>query len=275
MSLIAPLTRRLRHCGRLLTEPDYRRHVREERHLRTLPRRTPTEATLLGRRVRTLDALSFLWQREEIFAREMYRFPCDHDAPFILDGGSNIGLAIIYFKQLYPRSTVVGFEPDPKALAAMRANLAAFGLADVEVHGAALWKEGGTLPFMPDDADGGRVVATEPERTSCSVAAARLRDYLDRPVDLLKLDIEGAETEVLEDCRDRLANVRNLFVEYHSFVDRPQALPALLALLADAGFRLHVHPVVTSPQPFMARELNSGMDLQLNLFAFRPCPPGP
>jgi FkbM family methyltransferase len=275
MSLIAPLTRRLRHCGRLLTEPDYRRHVREERHLRGLPRRTPSEATLLGRRVRILDALSFLWQREEIFAREMYRFPCDHDAPFILDGGSNIGLAIIYFKQLYPRATVVGFEPDPKACAALRANLGAFGLGDVEVHSAALWKEAGALPFMPDDADGGRVVATDPERTSCTVPAVRLRDHLDRPVDLLKLDIEGAETEVLLDCRDRLGNVRNLFVEYHSFADRPQTLPALTALLAEAGFRLHVHSVVTSPRPFVARELNSGMDLQLNLFAFRPTPPRP
>jgi FkbM family methyltransferase len=275
MSLIAPLTRRLRHCGRLLTEPDYRRHVREERHLRGLPRRTPSEATLLGRRVRILDALSFLWQREEIFAREMYRFPCDHDAPFILDGGSNIGLAIIYFKQHYPRATVVGFEPDPKACAALRANLGAFGLGDVEVHSAALWKEAGALPFMPDDADGGRVVATDPERTSCTVPAVRLRDHLDRPVDLLKLDIEGAETEVLLDCRDRLGNVRNLFVEYHSFADRPQTLPALTALLAEAGFRLHVHSVVTSPRPFVARELNSGMDLQLNLFAFRPTPPRP
>jgi FkbM family methyltransferase len=273
MSRIGPLTRRLRHCGRLLTEPAYRHHVREERRLQSLPRRTPSETTLLGRRVRILDALSFVYQREEIFTREIYRFPCDHDAPFILDGGSNIGLAIIYFKQVYPRATVVGFEPDPKACAALRANLAAFGLGDVEVHAAALWKEAGTLPFMPDDADGGRVVATDPARGSCSVAAVRLRDYLDRPVDLLKLDIEGAETEVLEDCRDRLGNVRNLFVEYHSFADRPQALPALTALLAEAGFRLHVHPVVTSPRPFVARELNSGMDLQLNLFAFHPTPP--
>ncbi|HZY86335.1 MAG TPA: FkbM family methyltransferase, partial [Gemmataceae bacterium] len=263
----------LRHWGRLLTEPAYRCHVQEERYLHRLPRRTSAEATLLGRRVRILDSLSFVYQREEIFTREVYRFPCDHDAPFVLDGGSNIGLAIIYFKQLYPRGTVVGFEPDPKACAALRANLSAFGLSDVEVHAAALWKEAGTLPFLPDDADGGRVVETGPAGVSCSVAAVRLRDYLDRPVDLLKLDIEGAEIEVLDDCRDRLANVHNLFVEYHSFADRPQALPALLALLAEAGFRLHVHPVVTSPRPFVARELNSGMDLQLNLFAFRPTSP--
>jgi hypothetical protein len=170
MSLIATLTRRLRHCGRLLTEPGYRRQVREERRLRGLPRCTPTEATLLGRRVRILDALSFVYQREEIFTQEIYRFPCDHDAPFILDGGSNIGLATIYFKQLYPRATVVGFEPDPKACAALRANLAAFGLGDVEAHAAALWKEAGTLPFLPDDADGGRVVATGPARSRGRVA---------------------------------------------------------------------------------------------------------
>jgi hypothetical protein len=51
MSMIVPLARRLCHCGRLLTEPVYRRHVGEEwRHSQLSPRRMPAEATLPGRR---------------------------------------------------------------------------------------------------------------------------------------------------------------------------------------------------------------------------------
>jgi hypothetical protein len=41
-------------------------------------------------------------------------------------------------------------------------------------------------------------------------------------------------------------------------------------VLAGAGFRLHVQPQFCSERPFVRRELNDGMDLQLNIFAFRP-----
>ena len=66
-----------------------------------------------------------------------------------------------------------------------------------------------------------------------------------------------------------LGNVENLFVEYHSFVDKPQTLDQLVSMLTEAGFRLHIHPPVTSPQPFIRRDVNLGMDMQLNVFAFR------
>ncbi len=54
------------------------------------------------------------------------------------------------------------------------------------------------------------------------VRTVRLADYLigDR-IDLLKIDIEGAEVPVLEDCAARLDWVDRVFVEYHSFTDLP------------------------------------------------------
>lgn len=39
------------------------------------------------------------------------------EAPRIIDGGANIGLSVIYFKQLFPRSRTTAFEPDAKILA--------------------------------------------------------------------------------------------------------------------------------------------------------------
>src|ERR1700741_4710485 len=67
-----------------------------------------------------------------------------------------------------------------------------------------------------------------------------MRDWLNEPIDLLKLDIEGAEFDVLKDCDDRLSIVKCLFVEYHSFASQRQRLPELFAMLRDAGFRVHV-----------------------------------
>ena len=48
---------------------------------------------------------------------------------------------------------------------------------------------------------------------------------------MLKMDIEGAETDVIADCHDALANVHNVFIEYHSYVDHPQGLASIINTL--------------------------------------------
>ena len=47
----------------------------------------------------------------------------------------------------------------------------------------------------------------------------RLRDYLTQRVDLLRLDIQGAEVDVLLDCADLLGHVQYLAVDYHSVLN--------------------------------------------------------
>ena len=144
-----------------------------------------------------------------------------------------------------------------------------YALSNVTLINKAVWSSETVLEFMVEGADGGRVTHVELEKEKYKVPTIRLCEYLNKPVDFLKLDIEGAETEVIKDCQNLLCNVNNLFVEYHSFVDEEQTLYILLNILHEAGFRVHIHPPVTSPQPFYYRYVNLGMDMQLNIFAFR------
>jgi hypothetical protein len=118
-------------------------------------------------------------------------------------------------------------------------------------------------------------VLNETERANrIVVETARLSRYLTRPIDLLKLDIEGAETDVLQEAADQLANVRNLFVEYHSFVGKPQRLEELLGIMRRADFRVYIHSPQIYDSPFRRRIIYQGMDLQLNIFGYRePAPP--
>jgi hypothetical protein len=89
-------------------------------------------------------------------------------------------------------------------------------------------------------------------------------------VDFLKIDIEGAETKVLEDCADLLFNVDKLFVEYHSFIGMEQPLPEIFGILKNAGFRLHISaPGLTSNSPFIELRTYSNMDNQLNIYGIR------
>ncbi|HJU55862.1 MAG TPA: FkbM family methyltransferase [Pyrinomonadaceae bacterium] len=258
----------VKHWGKALLRPDYRRRQRALARLRAVPRYQPVTTDILERPLEVVDSASFIYMFEEIFEREIYRFNAEGESPYVLDCGSNIGLSVIYFKRLYPRARVVAFEADDEIFAVLKRNAERWELSEVELIGRAVWSEETTLNFKHEGADGGRIEHAEGAHDK-SVRTVRLRDYLDRRVDFLKIDIEGAETETLKDCADRLGNVENLFVEYHSFDGERQTLDTLVRILAEADFRLHVHSPNASPQPFVRRDLNAGMDLQLNIFAFR------
>ena len=259
----------LKHLGKLLLRPNYRRYYSFRQNLKNIPRYTPTSINLFGTDFKLVDSASFLFMYKEIFEQQIYKFRTQNQEPFIIDAGANIGLSILYFKQLYPNSHVVAFEPDIKVFRFLNENVNNYTLSNVNLVNKAIWSSETTLEFMVEGADGGRVTHIETEKEKYQVSTIRLREYLSKPVDFLKLDIEGAETEVIKDCQDLLCNVNNLFVEYHSFINEEQTLHIILNILHKAGFRVHIHPPVTSPQPFYHRYVNLGMDMQLNIFAFR------
>jgi hypothetical protein len=101
----------------------------------------------------------------------------------------------------------------------------------------------------------------------------RLRDYLLREthIDMLKMDIEGAETGVLTDCRDALAHVQNLFVEFHAYSGHPQTLAQVVQVLEESGFRYYINTSQHRQAPLVNHHYkgNDRMDLQLNIFAYR------
>jgi FkbM family methyltransferase len=257
-----------RGLAKWLIRPDYRVERRELSRLKSFPRYRPAVTNILGTPIELVDSASFIFMYKEIFQQQIYRFPADNDRPYIIDCGSNIGLSVLYFKRLFPHSRILAFEPDNDIFDVLKRNVEHTGCKDVELQCRAIWTSETDLHFMNEGADGGRLSGPGDQKSKL-VRTVRLRDYLTTPVDFLKLDIEGAETEVLIDCADLLANVKMLFVEFHSFAERPQTLHTLMTVLADAGYRVHIHPPVTSPQPFMRRDVYGGMDMQLNVFCFR------
>jgi hypothetical protein len=137
------------------------------------------------------------------------------------------------------------------------------------LNNKAVWIHDGGVEFEVEGGDAGAIRDEAASSELLSVPTIRLRDLLDDPIDLLKLDIEGAETEVLIDCTGALTNVERLFVEYHSFAEEEQRLDALINVLQEAGFRLHLHPELVADRPFVERPYHAGMDHRLNIFAYR------
>src|ERR1041384_2594292 len=103
-----------------------------------------------GYTVRINDAANFYVLRKDIFVRRIYHFEAQRPDPLILDCGSNIGMSILYFKQAYPKSRVIGFEPDPSIFPYLKENVERAGLPDVKLIQSAVAAQQGTLKFYSD-----------------------------------------------------------------------------------------------------------------------------
>lgn len=229
---------------------------------------------LLGKPIRVTDSFWYLHSLKEIFIEEVYRFKSSTDTPYILDCGSNIGLSVIYFKKLFPKAEIIAFEPDRHIYGLLKDNLHDFGYTDVVVENKAVWCDETILSFSSTGSLGGKLNddkhGMETNENTFKVSTVRLKNYLNRKIDFLKMDIEGPEVEVLEDCGDLLSNVDNLFVEYHSDPAKEQQLENLLHTLRKAGFRVYIKEAWNNlPYPFLRKEFTPFYDLQLNIFAYR------
>lgn len=222
----------------------------------------------LGNKFDVPDIPSFLGQCRELFVDEIYRFNSDTDNPVIFDCGANIGASCIYFKRLYPMAAIKAFEPDVGIANYLKKNILQNGLHGVEVIESAVWIHNEGIEFSSEGADGGSIQGSKDLQ---KVTTIRLKDYLEREksIDMLKIDIEGAEYDVLEDCQDSLGKVKNIFVEYHSWNNSRQNLSKLLMILEKNSFRYFINGLRNRKHPFVNKGLDQNMDLQLNIFGVR------
>lgn len=214
------------------------------------------------------DWASFVAQLKEIYLDEVYQFNPRGNSPVVFDCGSNVGVSINFFKMKYPGSRVIGFEADPRIFTYLKKNTK--GLQNIEIHNCAVWSNDGKITFNCQGADAGSIV--NHFDTECLVSTERLKNYIEKEehIDLLKIDIEGAEIEVLKDCANSLDKVDNIFVEYHSVVGNKQELDVILQILTENGFRYYMEGLYKGEKrPLVAEKINFNMDLQLSIWARR------
>jgi FkbM family methyltransferase len=216
------------------------------------------------------DCLSFIFQFKEIFVEESYKFKTQEIAPLIYDCGANIGMSCAYFKKIYPQATIKAFEADAKIAEILINNLQKNQIKDVEVMSKAVWTTNDGISISLEGADGASVFG---KGAKTLIPSIRLCDLLAKEpsIAMLKMDIEGAETEVLLDCRTELSKIENIFIEYHAYLGQTQNLASILEVLTTAGFRYFIRNEADRQQPLYNQLPHNQtiMDLQLNIFAFR------
>jgi len=205
----------------------------------------------------------------EIFQHGIYDFKAVHSQVRIIDCGANMGAAVCYLKDRYPQSELIAFEPDENNFALLQQN--AGRLPGVRLEKKAVWTYNGTISFQHTGTLSSKIGEAEEGVTVTTIDCVRLADYLTNPVDMLKIDIEGAEYEVLKDCATSLSNVANLFIEYHGGVHETGKLAEIIGIAENAGFNVYIKEANDIfAKPFIQKNLpHGGFEVQLNIFCYR------
>ena len=192
-----------------------------------------------------------------IFLRQDYNLVINNDSPIIIDCGAHIGLATIYFKKKFPLAKITAIEANPQTLKYLKKNINASHLKDVNVIWGALSQESGTLPLYIDpnninpwswdDSIIKDIWSNRPSRKTkkiIQVPAIHLSELITSKVDLIKMDIEGAECEVIEEAEKKLDLVNSIIIEVHPTEKTPLSnLRKIQSLLQIHDFKIKEYPV--------------------------------
>lgn len=224
---------------------------------------------LFGKPIYFSDSVQLVSGLKEIFIEEAYRQQLQ-EKPYIIDCGANIGLSIIYIKKHYPNAEIIAFEPDETNFHLLSRNIESFEYSNVSLHKEAVWIDHTTLQFSSKGSMSSKIVETE-TIDSIPVKAIRLKDFLTKKVDFLKMDIEGSEYCVIKDIADKLHLVKNLFIEYHGTFEQNSELAELIDIVKESGFNFYIREAASLfDYPFWRVKKESAIyDLQLNIFCFR------
>lgn len=184
-------------------------------------------------RAGTSDAAVF----EDTFVRMYHLPPPEAGTPrTILDLGSNIGLTMAHYACLYPSATILGVELDPATAAFGRTNIAPWANRCDLLNGA-VWPTGEDVFFVRVQGEewGAHVGEPGPDAVKVrGITINALLEHFDRPVDFLKMDIEGAEGEVLSHNTEWAEAVRTIKVEVHE----PCTVEECTSKLEALGYRV-------------------------------------
>lgn len=178
----------------------------------------------------------------QVFFDHDYDFMIAGQPKVIVDAGANIGLAAIYFANKYPDAKIIAIEPESSNFELLTKNTEPYpGIIPVQ---AALWHVNEDINVI-DAGYGKWGFMTEMKNSQeklpgsiCNAVAGMtvdriMRDYALEKIDILKVDIEGADREVFSSTSAWLDKVDAIIIELH---DRMKAGCSCSFYLGTRGF---------------------------------------
>lgn len=181
-------------------------------------------------RRKTKDTETF----EEIFNQNIYNLELPLSPETIIDAGANVGFATLFFKLKYPNSRIALVEIEKENIKMVEKNLQ--GLKDIKIYHKGLFNKIGFFKVEdPYNASNSFVIKEVAENEPYDIQSTTIDEIMQennfQTVDILKIDIEGAEKDLFEkNYESWLPKIKIIMVETHDRMVPRSAFTVMNAL---------------------------------------------
>ena len=205
-------------------------------------------------------------QLRSFFLNDEYGFRLKEN-PVIIDAGSNIGIGLIYFNHTYKNPSLIALEADKNIFNNyLKKNVNSYNLnKSVTLFNKALWSSEGVLNFNATGLDNGSVSLSGKELVESITLDSLIQTYGN--IDLLKIDIEGAELEVFKSSK-LLKQVKNIYVEMEMSVNQDYE-NEIFQILKNNSFKYYVRSTTKHFKPDKMFNSTDDITYYMHIFAKR------
>lgn len=186
--------------------------------------------------------------KREVWGSHCYYIDLEENVSKIIDIGAHIGLATLYFAKQFPVAKIEAYEPNPVVLPLLEKNIFENFLDErVTIHPQAVTLVGGSAVLYHESMSSdwqmnanllGATWVGQPLPSQTVIESVSLAEVIGEGADIVKIDVEGAEHELLQ-CHSMIFGaVKHLLVEYH-----PQGIKKLSEMIErieELGFKVEV-----------------------------------
>lgn len=186
----------------------------------------------------SIDMYIEIFKKEKHFDHLLFKGKSER---LVIDGGANEGFYISKLKEINPMVKIIAFEPNPSCFRVLKHNVQLNKFKNIVLVNRALFSKNGKKKFyfVNEISPIGtlqrlnRRWLNKKRITACNVRCVNLnrafQEFKIKHLDILKLDIEGAEKEVLFSItNENLSKIKKIVVEYHGLENRNSIIGFLL-----------------------------------------------
>lgn len=176
----------------------------------------------------------------QIFFANEYEIGDKIDPQCIFDCGANIGLSAVWYANKYPKAKIVAIEPDLNNFAFLKKNTEKY--PNIICMNNAVWSHEATMDIIDQGTGNWGYQTIESKKISNkSVSALSVLDVMHQlkinSIDILKIDIEGAEKELFSNnYKDWLSKTNIIAIELHDNID-PEISKVFYEAISDRKYK--------------------------------------
>lgn len=173
----------------------------------------------------------------EVWMRGVYDYLIPFEVKTVLDCGANIGLTTLLFRKRFPSARIISVEPENSNFISLQKNTKED--PNIFCVKAGIWRHDGHIQSLHEGTNVFRVVDADGESSLKAISIPSImKKYKLSEIDLLKMDVEGAEKEIFtQDVEPWLPKVKVLLIEFHDAI-KPGCSQAVFSKLAQFNFAL-------------------------------------